>query len=115
MEPAFAATVHKAQGRTIEHVILALSQRGAAQCDMSYEAIYVALSRVKTRESIRLLLCQQVQWESLSYITKLEPDQFVKDFFSGFVETGHKDGAKILDIDLMLRKRKERIHARRSQ
>jgi hypothetical protein len=44
LEPAFAATVHKSQGRTLNKVILALSYRNAARCNLSYEALYVALS-----------------------------------------------------------------------
>jgi hypothetical protein len=43
-------------GRTIKRVILALSWREAKLCDMSYAAIYVALTHVKQGKDIRLLL-----------------------------------------------------------
>jgi hypothetical protein len=99
----------------IKHVILALSARGAAKCDMSYKAIYVALSHVKKKKSIRLLMCHRLGWESLSYIMALEPDQYVKDFFSGFVAMGDPDGARKLDIDLALKRHNERIRSRRSK
>ena len=54
----------------------------------------------------------RLEWESLSYITALEPDQYVKDFFHGFIGTGHPDGAKLLDVDLAFARHNERIRSR---
>jgi hypothetical protein len=84
IEPAFAATVYKAEGRTISHVILALAKRSAAMCDLTYEALCFALSRVKTKDGIRLLLNSRHPWETLEYIWTLRPDKKVQAFFQGY-------------------------------
>jgi hypothetical protein len=83
IEPAFAITIHKAQGRTINKVILAISQRLVAKCNMSYASLYVALSRVKRATDIRLLL-HGYSWDSVKYVSTLEPDKCIKAFFAGF-------------------------------
>ena len=46
LEMEFVITAHKAEGRTLDRVILALSERHGKGCNMSYAALYVALSRV---------------------------------------------------------------------
>ena len=102
IEPAFAATVYKAEGRTILNVILALSRRSAAMCNMSYEALYVALSRVKTKDGIRLLLTGDSPWETLDYISALRPNKKVQAFFQGYVPANDdiQDGAMVWNADL---------------
>ena len=52
---AFAMTVHKAQGQTLSSVILCLSSRLNHLHQMTRNAIYVALSRVKDKSDIRIL------------------------------------------------------------
>jgi hypothetical protein len=87
VELAFVSTVHKAEGRTMEKVILALSHRHGDHCDMSYAAIYVALSRVRKKDDIRLLLSGATpsqQWASVQYINNLKPDASVAAFLAGF-------------------------------
>lgn len=90
LEPAFVSTVHKSQGRTMRRVILALSERNASCCDMTYAHIYVALSRVRMADDIRLLLHEETSgvynWSNLEYITSLKPDKAIKAFFAGFAE-----------------------------
>ena len=54
-ELAFAMAVHKAQGRTIDRVILDLSDRETTNTRMRLSAVFVAFSRVKTKLHIRLL------------------------------------------------------------
>ena len=86
LELQFVITAHKAQGRTLDNVILALSERHAKGCNMSYAAIYVALSRVKFRNNIRLLLASDkpLVWESLLYLERLKPEKSIKAFFEGY-------------------------------
>jgi hypothetical protein len=87
VEPAFVITVHKAQGRTLDKVILALSHRHGNRCQMVYAALYVALSRVHHRNDIRLLLSGLTsvsQWSSLEYISALQPDKCNSAFFAGY-------------------------------
>ena len=92
VELAFAITVNKAQGRTIENVILALSKKPLSVCNMGLKELYVALSRVRTKDSIRLLLTGDSylqKFESMSYIDTLRGDPTVSAFFAGFGEGGN--------------------------
>ena len=77
VELSFVITAHKAQGRTLENVILAISERHARGSNMSYVSIYVALSRVKHSNKIRLLLTGRgaYTWSSIRYIEKLRPEK----------------------------------------
>ena len=62
---------------------------------MSYACLYVALSRVRKREHVRLLLneCNNKtqQWCTLEYISHLAPDKSIKAFFAGFSNTSDDD------------------------
>jgi hypothetical protein len=87
LDPGFAITVDKAQGQTIERVILALSYRRGQLCNLDYEAFYVSYSRVQKNEHIRLLLSGknlQQQQTSLDYICALRPQKSIKAFFFGY-------------------------------
>ena len=87
LEPALAITVHKAQGRTLKRVIIALSYNPAKGCNFSYQQVHVALSRVRNSEHIRLLLTGQdeaAQWMSLLYINNLRADPSIRFYFAGF-------------------------------
>jgi hypothetical protein len=87
LEASFAMTVYKALGRTIDRVILALSGNKPAGCNWTYRQVHVALSRVRTREHIRLLLVgssETEKWHSLSYLQNLKPDPSIAYFFAGF-------------------------------
>ena len=86
IELAFAITIYKAQGRTLPRVILSLSHRRMQQCQLSYAAIYVALSRVKESNNIRLLVHDKngTKLENIQYITALKPCPSIKAFFEGF-------------------------------
>jgi hypothetical protein len=89
LEPAFAVVVDKAQGQTIKRVIVALSDRRGRKCQMNYESVYVANSRVKENDHLRLLLSGSTpasQWQSVEYISTLRPQKSVKAFFSGYSE-----------------------------
>jgi Helicase len=82
-ELGFAMTNHKCQGRTMTHVILALTSRPTKQ--MEFAAIYVAMSRVKCRENIRLLIHNNADInESFKYISNLHANPFVLLFYAGF-------------------------------
>lgn len=87
VEPAFAITVHKSEGRTMERVIIALSSSSAQGCDFSFAQVHVAFSRVRRGEHIRLLLTgsnETEQWGSLLYLGKLVPKKSVTYYFDGF-------------------------------
>jgi hypothetical protein len=46
VDPAFACTVYKAQGRTLDSIVIAVHDRGAQCLQMRYATLYAALSRV---------------------------------------------------------------------
>lgn len=88
LQPTFALTIDKAQGQTIKRVIIALSKRKLSITDFQYACLYVALSRVKMRQHIRIILTDEdnkdLQWQSLLYINSLQRDPSIDAFFEGF-------------------------------
>ena len=87
IEPAFAITVHKSEGRTMDRVIIALSSCSARGCDFSYAQFHVAFSRVRKGDHIRLFLTgdnEVQQWESLLYLHSLAPKPSIQYYFGGF-------------------------------
>jgi hypothetical protein len=99
VQPSFAITIHKAQGRTIPKVIVAISERQGNGCGLDYHSIYVAFSRVKHKNDIRLLLFQDDGTrESLTYLTKLKADPCNVAFVEGFDTNGGKfDSNRVLN------------------
>ena len=83
LEPAFAMTVHKAQGRTIKKLILAISKHPLQQLQMKWESVYTALTRVRKAEDIRLLISKR-QWGTLDYLSDLSKDIKIQKFFRGY-------------------------------
>jgi ATP-dependent exoDNAse (exonuclease V) alpha subunit len=59
LEHTAAITVHKSQGWTLGNVILALSHKRALKCNMEYSSVSVALSGIRKKENIRLLLTKE--------------------------------------------------------
>jgi hypothetical protein len=92
LEPAFAITVHKAQGRTMEKVILAISHKKGFLCNLTYASLYVALTRVRQKSDIRLLLMGPTthQWSTLTYLTSLKPDRALRPYFVGYEKSTSK-------------------------
>jgi hypothetical protein len=90
----FVITVNRSQGQTLGKVILAISQCSCKQCNFKYAGIYVAFSRVKQRDDIRLLLVGNTQaekWGSVTYIQNLRPGPSFFSVIRGFSKRG-KDG-----------------------
>lgn len=89
LESAFAMTFHKASGRKLQRVVLALYCNDVRGCFLSYSQLYAGLSAVASRSQIRLLLegnDARQRWESLSYIELLRPNLSAAYYFSGFKE-----------------------------
>ena len=88
LEPAFAITVHKSEGRTMSRVIIALSETPRIpQCNFKYAQLHVGLSRVQLGQHIRLLLTGNSdveRWRSIAYIQNLQPDPSIEFYFAGF-------------------------------
>lgn len=86
----FAITVDKAQGQTLDRVIVALSMREHQISNFTYACIYVASSRVRKSKHMRLLLKRKeedpaYEWSlGLLYMTQLKRSPSIKAFFDGF-------------------------------
>jgi hypothetical protein len=90
IDPGFAITFYKVQGRTLRNLIVALSRRSLAACNLDYSDIYVAFSRVAQASDIRLLLTDtDGTRESIHYISDLTPDPCTAAFLRGFDATGN--------------------------
>jgi ATP-dependent exoDNAse (exonuclease V) alpha subunit len=88
LELAFAMTIHKAQGRNMPKVILALESRPSYNLQMEFPAIFVAMSRVKKGDDMRVLhgFDSRSSFEdAFSYLTKLKPNKSVSLFYSGYI------------------------------
>ena len=82
---AFAMTVHKAQGRTLSSVVLCLSQRLNPLHQMTRNAIYVALSRVKEKSDIRILHHGSIENPcNISYIFNQPLSPHIPSYLEGF-------------------------------
>ena len=88
VQPCFAITVDKAQGQTIQRVIVALSERDLRLVNFTYACVTVAFSRVEEAQNLRILLKKEanaaLEWDTLTYISFLERDSSVRSFFAGF-------------------------------
>ena len=85
IEPGFSVTIHKAQGRTIRRVILSISEHPVNFNKMTWEGLYVALSRVKLRDHIRLLL-RNGDRTTMDYIGNLKKNEYTKCYFEGYTQ-----------------------------
>ena len=83
-----AITVFKAQGMTLRRVILALSHRPTSVTNLTYEALYVSFSRVRSKDDIRIIVTEPGSYESLAYLLQLKPDPSIVAFFSGYDSNG---------------------------
>ena len=71
------------QGRTIKKVILSVSEHPNQLVKMTWEGLYVALSRVRFSDDIRLLV-RRGDRTTMNYITQLKKNQSIKSFFKGY-------------------------------
>lgn len=86
---AFSITVHKAQGRTLPQVVVDLNFHDTHYSRMEFAAVFVALSRVKSRADIRLLghkrSADKICYESAyKHLTLLHPREEALAFLYGF-------------------------------
>jgi hypothetical protein len=87
LQTNFAMTAHRSLGQTLPKIIVPLSCNPNQKHNFSYKQLYVILSRVRTRNDIRLLLVgdnEAQQWNSITYIDNLKPDPADIFYLSGF-------------------------------
>jgi hypothetical protein len=86
-ELAFSMTIHKAQGRTIPKVVLALSHHENNNFQMKYAHIYVAMSRVRKSDDLRFLSHLSGARPGdlgFKYVSTLAHCIFILDYYKGF-------------------------------
>ena len=120
IEPAFCVTIWKAQvsqtvidsvdliqiqvifwlmyafiqGRTIRRLIIFISQHPVGLLRMTWEGLYVALSRVKYRDHIRLAIKRNNRG-TVEYISNLSKNKYTAWFFRGYGRAGDvRDGVE---------------------
>jgi len=86
---SFSMTVHKAQGRTIPRVVIALTSRTNHIFQMEYASIFVGMSRVASSDDIRLLehnpaILHGQRKYALAYLTALLPNKHLNAFYKGY-------------------------------
>ena len=110
----FAITFHKAQGRTILRLILALSKRPNGLKQISHSGLLVVLTRVQHRAHIRLL-CKE--GENLSYLTDLHCSELLLAWRAGFKDGKGKwnSQAAIEHYEKLQRKKKKKAKISRKR
>jgi len=93
VEPQFAITFEKAQARTLDGVILDLNQWPGIH--LSFEKVYVALTRVKTRNDIRLMPLHPGQ--NFQHLYSLKPDARMLVWLAGFGPDGMWDPQRCIE------------------
>ena len=71
------------QGRTIRRLIIFISQHPVGLLRMTWEGLYVALSRVKYSDHIRLAIKRNDR-STMEYISNLEKNKYTRLFFLGY-------------------------------
>ena len=84
IELGFCITIAKAQGRTLHRLILSLSEHPQPFLRFKWEQVYTAISRVRAREYLTLLLYMGNR-NTLSYLSDLKKDVYTASYFAGFV------------------------------
>jgi hypothetical protein len=97
----FSMTVHKAQERTIDKIVLDLHYKPNYNKRLKFHGIFVALSRVRCRSSIRLIKHHNTSFgEAYGYISRLSPAPNVMAFYRGF--TGNPEEGQVWNMQLAL-------------
>ena len=80
-------------------MIIFVSEHPVGLLRMSWEGLYVALSRVKYRDHIRLAI-KRDDYDTLQYMEKLNKNKFTDWFFCGFKECPSGHGTMVWDRNL---------------
>jgi len=84
------------QGKTIRRLILSISEHSYQLNKLTWEGLYVSLSRVRRADHMRLLL-KRGDWSTVRYVSKLRRNKYTDMFFEGYVDHPSNDGSKVWD------------------
>ena len=85
---SYVTHIQTTKGRTIRKVILSISEHPNHFIRMKWEGLYVALSRVRFRDDVRLLL-KRGDRSTMDYIVHLNKNALIKNFFNGYLPCLH--------------------------
>jgi hypothetical protein len=82
----FSMTVHKSQGRTLRRIVIDLtSHPTGSKAQMEFAAVFVAMSRVRCKDHIRLVPHKSfTNTDGYLYLEDLKPNIHVNAFYHGF-------------------------------
>jgi hypothetical protein len=90
------------QGKTIHRIILSVSEHLFHLNKMTWEGLYVALSRVRMGDHIRLLI-KRGDWSTVSYVAKLKKNKYTNWYFKGYEDHPDGDGTMRWNCELAIK------------
>ena len=93
VELRFSVTFHKIQGQTVDRIILALHPRKSCQLlSMSFEMLYVAMTRVRRASDIRILYSSA---DGLKHLRQLKRPVCFDAWLAAYDKSGTWDEAEL--------------------
>ena len=96
--PAGSALLSQ-KGKTMHRIILSVSEHLYHLNRMTWEGLYVALSRVRMGDHMRLLI-KRGDWNTVAYVDKLRKNKYTDWFFRGYEAHPANDGTMRWNCDL---------------
>ena len=84
---AFAFTLHKCQGKTLQKVVLCLEQ--SKNTKLTFEQVLVGITRVRSADDLRILPCRFSRQKVWKTLTNLAPAPAFKAWFDPAFFPGH--------------------------
>lgn len=81
----FAITFHKAQGQTMEKIILDVRKRPKLLGKLMFQSFYVGMSRVRKGDDIRIMPFYSE--DTISFLKQLKPDDAISAWISKYKPT----------------------------
>jgi len=79
--------------------VLSISEHAYHLNKITWEDLFVSLSRVRKGDHMRLLI-KRNDWCTVSYVSDLRRNKYTDLFFGGYVDHPDKDGSMIWDSSL---------------
>ena len=93
VELGFSITLHKIQGQTCTRLIVDLNRR-PFQPQITYTGFYVAVSRVRKSEDLRIMPIQPKD-RNLNYLATLQPPSDLMEWLNSYDENGYFEPSRI--------------------
>ena len=87
------------KGKTMRRIILSVSEHLYHLNKMTWEGLYVSLSRVRLGDHMRLLI-KRGDWATVKYVEELKRNEYTDWFFRGYEDHPDKDGTMRWNCEL---------------